>query len=108
MEIIYTWEITAMEVILNQDGLSNVVSNIDWRLIATVADKPYTSLHWAKQYVSSPNADTFTNYEELTKEQVIIWLESILDVSQLKENLEEQIKLQANPVTAILTPPFQN
>jgi hypothetical protein len=108
MEIIYNWEITAMEVILNQDGLSNVVSNIDWRLIATVADKPYTALHWAKQYVSSPNADTFTNYEELTKEQVIIWLESILDVSQLKENLEEQIKLQANPVTAILPPPFQN
>ena len=108
MEIIYTWEITAMEVILNQDGLSNVVSNIDWRLIATVKGQPYTALHWAKQYVSAPDADTFTAYDELTKEQVVGWLESVLDVPQLKENLEEQINLQANPVTAILPPPFAN
>jgi hypothetical protein len=108
MEIIYNWEITAMEVILNQDGLSNIVSNIDWRLIATVADKPYTALHWAKQYVSAPDANTFTAYDELTKEQVVGWLESVIDVAQLKENLAEQINLQANPVTAILPPPFAN
>lgn len=108
MEIIYTWEITAMEVVLNQDGLSNVVSNIDWRLIATVDKKPYRAQQWAKQYVSAPEADAFTNYEELTKEQVVGWLESVLDVPQLKENLEEQINLQANPVTALLPPPFAN
>lgn len=108
MEIIYTWEITAMEVVLNQDGLSNVVSNIDWRLIATVDGKKYRAEKWAKQYVSAPEADAFTNYEELTKEQVVGWLESVLDVPQLKEYLEEQINLQANPVTALLAPPFAN
>ena len=108
MEIIYTWEITAMEVILNQDGLSKVVSNIDWRLIATVDGEKYRAEKWAKQYVSAPDADTFTAYDELTKEQVISWLESILDVPQLKEYLAEQINLQANPVTALLPPPFAN
>ena len=108
MEIIYNWEITAMEVILNQDGLSNVVSNIDWRFIATVENKPYRAFHWSKQYVSAPDATTFTNYEELTKEQVVGWLESVLDVPQLKENLEEQINLQANPTHALLNPPFAN
>ena len=108
MEIIYNWEITAMEVILNQDGLSNVVSNIDWRFIATVENKPYRALHWSKQYVSAPDATTFTNYKELTKEQVVGWLESVLDVPQLKENLEEQINLQANPTHALLNPPFAN
>ena len=108
MEIIYTWEITAMEVILNQDGLSNVVSNIDWRLIATVDGEKYRSEQWAKQYVSAPDANTFTNYEDLTKEEVISWLENILDVAQLKESLAYQIGLQANPITAILPPPFQN
>jgi hypothetical protein len=108
MEITYTWEITAMEVILNQDGLSKVVSNIDWRLIATVDGKPYRAEKWAKQYVSAPDADTFTNYDELTKEQVVSWLESVLDVPQLKEYLAEQISIQANPVTALLPPPFAN
>lgn len=108
MEIIYTWEITAMEVVLNQDGLSNVVSNIDWRFIATVENKPYTALHWSKQYVSAPDATTFTNYEELTKEQVVGWLESLINVVELKENLEYQINLQANPTHALLNPPFAN
>jgi hypothetical protein len=108
MEIKYTWEITAMEVILNQDGLSNVVSNIDWGLIATVDGKPYRALHWAKQYVSAPDATTFTNYEDLTKEQVVGWLESILDVNQLKEGLAYQIDLQINPTHKTLPPPFTN
>jgi hypothetical protein len=108
MEIIYTWEITAMEVILNQDAFSKVVNNIDWRLIATVDGERYKAEKWAKQYVSSPNADAFTNYEELTKEQVVGWLESVLDVPQLKECLAEQINLQANPTHALLNPPFAN
>jgi len=97
-----------MEVILNQDGLSNVVNNIDWRLIATVNGEKYRAEQWAKQYVSAPDADTFTNYEDLTREQVISWLENVLDVAQLKESLAYQIDLQANPITAILPPPFQN
>ena len=108
MEIIYTWEITAMEVVLNQDGLSNVVSNIDWRLIATVDGQKYRAEKWAKQYVSAPEADKFTNYEDLTKEEVVSWLESILDVPQLKENLAYQIELQINPTHATLPPPFEN
>ena len=97
-----------MEVILNQDAFSKVVNNIDWRLIATVEGQPYRALHWAKQYVSAPDATTFTNYEELTKEQVVGWLESVLNVPQLKENLEYQINLQANPTHATLPPPFAN
>ena len=97
-----------MEVILNQDGLSNVVNNIDWRLIATVEGEVYKAEEWAKQYVSSPDAESFTNYEDLTKEQVVGWLESILDVNQLKEGLAYQIELQINPISAMLNPPFEN
>lgn len=108
MEIIYDWKILAMEVVLQQDGLTNVVSNLDWKLVATVNDEKYNAYHQAKQYVGSPDADFFTNYEELTKEQVVGWLESVLDVSQLKENLEEQINLQANPTHATINPPFNN
>ena len=108
MEIIYNWEILAMEVVLQQDGLTNVVSNLDWKLKATVDGEKYNAYHIAKQYVSAPNADAFTNYEELTKDQVVGWLESLLDVPQLKENLEEQINLQVNPTHATLNPPFNN
>lgn len=108
MEIIYNWEILAMEVVLQQDGLTNVVSNLDWKLKATVDGEKYNASHQAKQYIGAPDADKFTNYNELTKEQVVSWLESILDVPQLKENLAHQIDLQANPTHATLPPPFAN
>ena len=94
-----------MEVVLNQDGLSNVVSNIDWSLIAKTEDEVYSAIQWAKQYVSAPDADKFINYEELTKEQVVGWLESVLDVPQLKENLAHQIDLQINPTHKTPPPP---
>lgn len=108
MDIIYDWEITAMEVVINKDGLSKVVDNIDWRLIATVEDKKYRAEHWGKQYVSAPDSDSFTAYDELTKEQVVGWLEGMIDAKQLKENLAFQIDLQANPTHELLPPPFAN
>ena len=108
MEIIYSWEIKKMEVVLNQDGLSNVVSNVDWRLIAKTKDGDYLAEHYGKQYVSNPDADTFVDYEQLTKDKVVGWLGNILNVEQLKENLAHQIDLQINPINAVLNPPFEN
>jgi hypothetical protein len=48
------------------------------------------------------------DYENLTKEQVVSWLEGTLDVEHLKENLAYQIDLQINPIVATLNPPFGN
>lgn len=108
MEIIYNWEITTMEVILNKDGLSNVVNSIDWRLIATVDGEKYYSEKWDKLYLSSPEESSFIAYDELSKEQVVGWIESLLDVEELKNELAIQIDSQINPTLVILPPPFAN
>jgi len=41
---------------------------------------------------------------ELTKEDVVGWLEAILDVPSMQEGLDKQIELQKNPVDEYLTP----
>ena len=44
----------------------------------------------------------------LTKEQVVGWLESELDVTSMQENLTKQIELKINPVEETKAPPFAN
>jgi hypothetical protein len=46
------------------------------------------------------------NYPDLTKEQVVGWLEEVLDITTMQENLTNQINLQINPVNVTLPPPF--
>ena len=46
----------------------------------------------------------FISYDDLTKEDVVGWLESGLDVDSMKENLDKQIELKKNPVDETLRP----
>lgn len=55
-----------------------------------------------------PTGEEFTPYEELTKDQVVGWLVSELDVDAMNENLNAQIDLLINPINVTLQPPFEN
>jgi hypothetical protein len=48
--------------------------------------------------------DNFIPYADLTKEDVVAWLEAGLDVEAIKSNLDNQIELQINPVDETLRP----
>jgi hypothetical protein len=46
----------------------------------------------------------FIPYADLTKDDVVAWLEAGLDVEAMKENLDNQIELEINPVDETLRP----
>ena len=48
--------------------------------------------------------DNFIPYADLTKDDVVAWLEAGLDVEAMKESLDNQIELQINPVDETLRP----
>jgi len=48
--------------------------------------------------------DPFIPYNELTKENVIVWLEDQLDVESLKNYLDQQIESKKNPTDEYLHP----
>ena len=100
----FEWIISAMECKVKEDDLSDVVILVHWRYNA-VSEEYFTDTYGATA-VPMPSGDDFTPYEDLTKEQVVSWLEPLLDVPAMQLQLQATIDLQINPINVTLPPPF--
>ena len=49
--------------------------------------------------VASPDHDNFTDFSELTEEQVKVWVESEVNFEKYKEHLDARIEEKINPPT---------
>lgn len=108
MDIKFKWVITSMECALNEGGLENVVKNVNWRLQAYVENEKYFAEVYGCQYFGSPEANNFTRFELLGKDEVVAWLKNVIDVDHYEEHLALLIDEQANPKVVLLNPPFEN
>lgn len=109
MAVTYTWVFNPLDVKLSDDGLTNVVYNVNWRLVGT--DGTYTSSVYGSCGVPAPAPDAFTPYDQLTEETVQGWVVDALGtekVAQYETSIAAQIALQQNPVDAPLSPPWSN
>ena len=96
----YNWIISAMECVKKEGDLNDIVITIHWRYAAT-KDEVSTDTYGA-------TAIPLPTGEDLTKEQVVGWLEATLDVEAMQQNLESQLDLLINPTNVTLQPPFNN
>jgi hypothetical protein len=108
--MVFDWIISAMDCKIHEGEMTDVVQTVHWRYNATdvVEEKTYFAEMYGATAVGEPTPDNFTDYNSLTKEQVVGWLESTLDVTTMQENLTKQIELQINPIDVTLPPPFAN
>ena len=108
MAITYTWTIVSLEAKAQQDNHENVIFNIHWRLDGYKIDNEikYHASSYGVQHMEY-DADNFTPYNDLTKEDVVGWLEDTLDVEAMKSNLSDNINLQINPIDVTLTPNWE-
>jgi hypothetical protein len=103
------WVISAMECRVHEENMDDVVIIVHWRYQARELheEKEYFAETYGATSVGMPDPETFTPYDQLTKEQVVGWLEEELDVEQMNASLQENINLQINPVTVTLPPAWQ-
>ena len=109
MAVTYVWALGPLDVKLAEDGLTNVVYNVNWRLIGT--DGEYSADVYGSCGVPAPAPDAFTPYDQLTEAQVQGWVETALgdeQVAAYKDSIARNIELQKNPVDASLQPPWSN
>jgi hypothetical protein len=106
----FNWIISAMDCKVSEGTMKNVVHTVHWRYNAkeTLKDKSYFAEMYGACPVGEPTPEDFTDYDSLTKDQVVSWLEATLDVESMQENLKKQIDLQINPIDETLAPPFEN
>jgi len=105
----YTWEISALECKVKEGDLNDVIYTIHWRYRATdlVEEKEITTDTYGSTVLSTPEAVSFIPYEDVTKEIVIGWLDSTVDVTEIQARLAEQINLQINPISVTHINPFK-
>ena len=89
----------------SENGLTNVVKVINWRL--TGIDENGTSASMSNSYpLPSPTPEGFTDYSTLAEETVISWLENNLDVGYLHTYLANEIESKYHPPITPLPLPW--
>ena len=82
MAISYSWHITQLDAKIQQDNKSNVVHTV--------------------HYIYK--GEEFIEYDNLTKENVVSWIESIVDVEKLQDAIIAEIEQKENPTDTYLQP----
>jgi hypothetical protein len=103
--ITYTWDIFRLDCAPSENGLTDVVKTIHW--ILQGQDENGITASFSNSYpLPSPSPEAFTDYATLTKETVISWLESNLDVGYLHTYLANEIASKYNPPITPLPLPW--
>jgi hypothetical protein len=91
MAVTYTWDITDIKKAQQVDGLTDVIVHIRWKKIGT--DEKGTIGEFVGATPLTASSGSFTPYEELTKEQVLGWIQSIV-VGPYEQHVTDQIQKQ--------------
>jgi hypothetical protein len=94
--IIYTWSINEMHIKPSLNGLTNIIHIIDWSYIGTDEDNNTASVGLPIT-LPEPSEENFIPYNNITKEMVISWLESILNIEDLQQSVIDKIENIKNP-----------
>jgi hypothetical protein len=104
--ITYEWIIPALECVISEDGLTNVVLNVNWRYKGTNENGVSADIYGVET-MPQPNPENFTPYDDLDLTIVSGWLENKLDVEEMKTRVDDKINLIVNPVIVTLPLPNQ-
>lgn len=107
MPTTYTWSFPQLDVVPSEDGLTDVVQTIHWRLDAV--DGQYSAGAYGTVTVGPPDPQSFIPYDQLTEAEVQQWTVDTLgaeQVAQMEASLQTQIDNQINPPIVPMSPPW--
>jgi hypothetical protein len=107
MSLVYTWQFPTLDVVYDEDGMTDVVQTIHWVLMAQ--DGEYTASYYGTVGVGAPDPQSFIPYSQLTEAEVQAWTESAMgeeQVAEYKTGLAQQIEAQKAPKSGPLPPPW--
>ena len=100
----YKFHINAVDAHVSKDGLDNVIYNVHYSYIGEDANGNVTT-RIGVVAVQSPNPDNFVAFDQLTQADVISWIEPILPVEQMQQDLSLQLAELAAPTKVTLQVP---
>lgn len=69
----FNWEVAALDYQVSEDGLTDVVTTVHWR-VSKEDDEGNVGSAYGSKGVPAPNPDSFIAYADLTPETCLNWL----------------------------------
>lgn len=102
MAITYKWTINQMNAHIQAEGEDNVIFTVHWTYSGSedVSGKIYSASQIGAQGFTYVKGDPFVPYEdtEAFENVVIGWLEGVLNVPSMQDNIETIIQKEITPV----------
>ena len=101
MALTYTWKINGLK---KQDNpsleLNDIIIQTYWECTGTDEDGNSGTFNGATPFEPDQvDADNFTTYENLTENQVLGWIQNVVDSNSVyKDHIDEQIQKQINVI----------
>ena len=108
MAISYSWHILQLDAKIQQDDKANVVHTVHYIYRGVKDDDENISYDIHNSVgLAAPSGDDFIEYDDLSKENVVSWIEAIIDVEQWKTIITEEINKKENPTDTYLQPNWE-
>lgn len=104
--ITYDWNCKTVDVVLQQEGLTDVVYNVHW--IVTGTSDTYSSTSIGTQTVTLDESTPFIPFADLTNDIVVGWTKDAMgeeQVASIESGIADAIEKEINPVTATMQLP---
>ena len=104
--ITYDWNCKTVDVVLQEEGLTNVVYNVHW--IVTGTSDTYSSTSIGTQTVTLDESTPFIPFADLTNDIVVGWTKAAMgeeQVASIESSIANAIEKEINPVTATMQLP---
>ena len=104
----YRWGIENLMVAKSADGLTNVIKKVYYRRsLKQIVDGIEHNVHFFGEFKLAPaNPTSFTEYQNLTQEQLFTWLDAILPVDFINSRLDDYMakRLEKDEIEAYQLP----
>ena len=97
MDLSYEWKITAMKKAPSLDGLSDVITHINFTYTGTDADSGEEATFSGACPIGSPDSENFTALADLTEADVIEWAKANHPTDHMNEVIEKTISDKITP-----------
>jgi len=100
----FAWSFPQFVVNPSLDGLTNVVTAINW--VCTGTNGTYTVSTSGTAYLGSPNPAEFVPYANITQEMAYSWVSGCINMPGVEAQIASQINLLNQTTAQTQNPPF--
>ena len=102
----YNWTVSALDYAVLQDGLSNVVTTVHWR-VSKEDENGNSGYSYGTQGLPAPDPSSFTDWGTLDEATVLTWATDEMgeeQVAAIEASIDAQIAEKANPTSGTGVP----